>query len=222
MANVLTDAEKEKNAAKIAKVAIKLFKESSYNQISMNQIAQNAGLSKGTLFNYYKNKEDLFMTLLLVGYQEYFVELYERLKQNPLKSKKDLEIFLIGEVSNLIKNYSSLVRLNALRGPIFEGKANLSRTKLQRKKLYQRSDEVSNLINKQIGQVDTEELNHIFVIQSAIISGMLNLAGLEDFRGKPTGQSLPSLNIDVTKEATEVFKSYLKDKLRGKNETKEY
>lgn len=215
MSNVLTSTEKKQHAEKIANVAMKLFKQSSYNQISMKQIAEGVGMSKGTLFNYYKNKEDLFMTLLLVGYQNYFSELIKQLKKQPLSDKKDLYLFLVNEVKNLIDNHSSLVRLNALRGPIFEGKADLTKTKIQREKLYLKSDELSQLIKKQVGNINTELLNHIFVIQSAIISGMLNLSGLEYFSGKPTGQKLPSFSIDITKEATEVFSSYLKEKLGG-------
>lgn len=213
MANFLTNEKRKQNADKIAQAALHLFEENSYNQISMNQITKDAGISKGTLFNYYKNKEDLFMSLLLIGYQNYFSTLISKLQKKPLHTKKDLRLFLVKEVSNLINNYSSLVRLNALRGPIFEGKANLGTTKIQRENLYQKSDELSQLINQQVGNIDTELLNHIFVIQSAIISGILNLSGLEYFSGKPTGQNLPSFSVDITKEATEVFSSYLRDKI---------
>lgn len=222
MSNILTSEEKRQNAAKIAQAAMRLFKQSSYNQISMKQVADSAGISKGTLFNYYKNKEDLFMTLLLVGYQNYFSKLIHQLENQPLKNKSDLYSFLIGEVKNLIDHHSSLVRLNALRGPIFEGKANLTETKIQRRELYSKSNELSQLIKQQIGEVNIEWLNHIFVIQSAIISGMLNLSGLEAFSGKPTGQNLPAFSINITEEATKVFSSYLKEQMGAKNETGEY
>ena len=62
MVNILSSTQRRENAAKIAQVALNLFETQYYNQISMNEIAQMAGVSKGTLFNYYKNKEDLFMS----------------------------------------------------------------------------------------------------------------------------------------------------------------
>ena len=95
-----------------------------------------AGVSKGTLFNYYKNKEDLFMSSLLKGYQNYFEQLTSILKLTPLKSKQAIKDFLLEEVDNLLDNYYSLVRLNALRGSIFEGKADQKVTQENHKLLY--------------------------------------------------------------------------------------
>lgn len=213
MANILSLDQKRKNAARIAKVALNLFETKSYNQISMNDIAQRAGVSKGTLFNYYKNKEDLFMSLLLKGYQNYFEKLTQNLKLTPLNSKREVKDFLLEEVDNLLNNYHSLVRLNALRGPIFEGKANQESTKENRQLLYKKSLQVSELIAKQVKGLNVEQLNHIFVIESAIISGLLNLSGLEEFRGQVIEQDLPAFRIDIRVEAKRVLSGYLEGEL---------
>ena len=213
MANILSSEQKIKNASKIAQIALDLFEKQSYNQISMNEIAQKAGVSKGTLFNYYKNKEDLFMSLLLKGYQSYFEQLILNLKLVSLKSKKEVKEFLLNEIDSLLDNYRSLVRLNALRGPIFEGKANQKLTQENRTLLYQKSSQVSELIVQQVKDLNVEQLNHIFVIESAIISGLLNLDGLEEFRGRATGQNLPAFRIDIRAEAKRVLSGYLDGEL---------
>lgn len=189
----------------------------------MSEIAKQAGMSKGTLFNYYKTKEDLFMTVLLVGYRKYFANLTGFLTDHPLNSIDDFKNLLLKETKNLIVNYTALVRLNALRAPILESNSNLEETLSNRQKLYQTSEKLGLLIHQQIPELSVDKINHIFVIQSAIVSGLMNLAGLEEFDHRPTGQKLTDFEIDIAKEAQIVFRGYLNEILEeNNNETKEH
>ena len=223
MANIHTPEQKQQKADIIAKVAGEIFQEKGFNQISMNEIAKRAGMSKGTLFNYYKTKEDLFMTVLLVGYQKYFTELTGILATHSLKSVEDFKLFLLDETKNLIKEHTALIRLNALRGPILESNSNLDETLVNRQKLYDVSKELSRLIHSQVPELTVNKVNHIFVVQSAIISGLMNLAGLEKFDHRPTGQPLTDFEVDITSEAQVVLKGYLNEVIGGPdNETRKY
>ncbi|MEB3365558.1 TetR/AcrR family transcriptional regulator [Lactobacillus sp. R2/2] len=47
----------------------------------MAQIARESGVAKGTLFNYFKTKENIFMYLLLSGYQDYLKEVRQRFQK---------------------------------------------------------------------------------------------------------------------------------------------
>lgn len=49
---------------RIINAAMKEFVESGYNRASTNQIVDIAGISKGSLFNYFNNKRDLYLSLL--------------------------------------------------------------------------------------------------------------------------------------------------------------
>lgn len=219
MANILTAAQKQQKADAIALAAGKIFQKKGFNQISMNEIARQAGMSKGTLFNYYKTKEDLFMTVLLVGYQKYFANLTERLTKRPVHSVDDLKQFLLKETENLVVNYNALLRLNALRGPILESNSNLDETLNNRQRLYDVSEKLSNLLHRQVPVISADTINHLFVVQSAIISGLMNLSGLERFDHRPTGQELNDFEIDVTTESKIVFKGYLNEIIGGNDET---
>lgn len=55
---------KEEVRKKIRKAAIKSFKEIGYKKTSMRIIAEDADMSVGNLYRYYKNKETLFGTLV--------------------------------------------------------------------------------------------------------------------------------------------------------------
>ncbi|MEL4505781.1 TetR/AcrR family transcriptional regulator [Luteococcus sp. H138] len=57
-------ARKVETRRKIVQAASELFAEQGYTGTSMEQIAETAGVSKGTIFYNYKNKADLFEQLI--------------------------------------------------------------------------------------------------------------------------------------------------------------
>jgi len=59
--------EKEFRKRMILSVAKELFFEHSYEKTSMESIAQKAGLAKGTLYLYFSNKDELYVSLLIEG-----------------------------------------------------------------------------------------------------------------------------------------------------------
>lgn len=59
--------EKEHRRREILKAAKNLFFEQGFFGTSMNEIAKAAELSKGTLYLYFKNKEELYISLQIEG-----------------------------------------------------------------------------------------------------------------------------------------------------------
>ncbi len=53
--------------AEILEAARKVFAERGFNEASMDEIAQSAGLAKGTLYLYYPGKRDLYRAALRAG-----------------------------------------------------------------------------------------------------------------------------------------------------------
>lgn len=56
----LSTAERADKRERIIRAALKLFYQKGYNPISLEEIAREAGLGKGTLYLYFQDKEDLF------------------------------------------------------------------------------------------------------------------------------------------------------------------
>ncbi|MFC1728819.1 TetR/AcrR family transcriptional regulator [candidate division KSB1 bacterium] len=52
--------DKEKKRQKIIEAALQLFHEKGYKSVTTREIAASAGVSKGVLYDYFKNKQDLF------------------------------------------------------------------------------------------------------------------------------------------------------------------
>jgi AcrR family transcriptional regulator len=60
----------DKVEEKINKSAFKLFGEKGYTRVTMQMIAREVGISVGTLYNYYSNKQDLFLSAFKLSFDQ--------------------------------------------------------------------------------------------------------------------------------------------------------
>lgn len=60
----------EEKRALISKVALEEFAEYSFDQASINRIVSNAGIAKGSFYQYFEDKKDLFLYLIQVATEE--------------------------------------------------------------------------------------------------------------------------------------------------------
>jgi AcrR family transcriptional regulator len=75
----------EKKRKKIFEVALKEFAIHDYNSASINNIVKNAGISKGSMYQYFANKKDLYFYLL----DEAGTKKLDYIKNNTKDSQKD-------------------------------------------------------------------------------------------------------------------------------------
>jgi TetR/AcrR family transcriptional regulator len=61
--------EKEERRKYIINIAQNLFMDKDYDAVLMNDIANEVGVNKATLYNYFKNKEALYFAVVLRGVQ---------------------------------------------------------------------------------------------------------------------------------------------------------
>lgn len=209
MANIKTDAQKRAKADQIAAAAWQLFEHHGFNDISMAMIAERAGVAKGTLFNYYETKENIFMTLLLTGYRTYFDQLTRQFAQGPRLTPDALTAELLRETTQLIRQHGTLVRLNALRGPVLEARADQAQTLAERRALYATSHTLGATIAAKVPGLTAHTASHLFIVQSAVISGLMNLAGLDEFNQRPLTVDFPDFQVDLERESCQLFGSYL-------------
>ncbi|MFD2507517.1 TetR/AcrR family transcriptional regulator [Halalkalibacter alkalisediminis] len=66
---------------RIINAAIKEFVKSGFERASTNEIVREAGISKGSLFNYFNNKKDLY-TFLIENGAEVIEKIYEEIDFN--------------------------------------------------------------------------------------------------------------------------------------------
>lgn len=85
----------------ILDAALKLFSEKGYHSVSMYEIASKSEFAIGTLYKFFKNKEDLYKCLIMTKVQEYHDTLH-----TVLSEKKDAISILSDYVSAKFKIFA--------------------------------------------------------------------------------------------------------------------
>ncbi len=98
--NKISDEKRKK----ILDAAIMEFSERGFESANVNNIAQKAGISVGSVYKYFNNKEDLFLTIIHFG-----VEMLKRVLQEIMQSNEDLE----SRIEKIIRAIQSHSRGNA-------------------------------------------------------------------------------------------------------------
>ena len=85
--------DKEEKRCDIALSAIGLFCEKGIQQTSIDQIAKSAGVAKGTIYLYFKNKEEIVFTIWDILTQQHEEVFYKRTNPNMSAKEKILEYY---------------------------------------------------------------------------------------------------------------------------------
>ncbi len=67
---------------KIYENALSLFAAKGYNQVSMKNVAEASGIAVGTLYNYYSNKLDLFLSVFKEHINQVYLKLNELIEKD--------------------------------------------------------------------------------------------------------------------------------------------
>lgn len=88
MPKIIKDIEKT-----IRNSAMELFTEHNYSYVDMRMISQKSGIAVGTLYNYYKNKKQLYISILKESWQNTFNKL-EAISDLTIPSREKLRKFI--------------------------------------------------------------------------------------------------------------------------------
>jgi len=92
------DAKKEKKRNAIIRASLRVFARRGYETTALDEVAREAGLAKGTLYLYFKDKEDLYFQVMLTVLErlEAFVGKQTMQTQNPLEKMEAVARAQIG------------------------------------------------------------------------------------------------------------------------------
>ncbi|MDO8518543.1 MAG: TetR family transcriptional regulator [Deltaproteobacteria bacterium] len=108
----VTEEQKAARLHMILDKALNLFARCSLDQVSMELIADKMGLAKGTLYLYFKSKEELFWAIKERAYREWFEKIGEKLKGSPKPEDVIARIGWFAKiVCNQLKEKKDVVRL---------------------------------------------------------------------------------------------------------------
>ncbi len=80
----------------IIAAAGRLFASRPFHLVRLDEVAQAAGVGKGTLYIYFKSKEDLYYGLIYDGFADLVRHLKERLDQDGLEPREKIRVIVHG------------------------------------------------------------------------------------------------------------------------------
>lgn len=83
-----TQEEIEAAKSGILEKAANLMVEIGYSDFTMRKLAARLGITATTIYNYFKNKDDLFINLLIMGFRELYEGLAGACRSHPDPSKR--------------------------------------------------------------------------------------------------------------------------------------
>lgn len=132
---------------KILKSAITLFSELGYKGTTVRKIANEVGIKQSALYNHFKNKEDIFNSIIKDIGTSSLDELYEKYDEDSLIAKNKL---FFSEFVTLFK----LISFDAKNEKIF---------KIMMIELFQ-NESVRNSFNEHFYQQNLKKLSQIFFL----------------------------------------------------------
>ena len=174
----------------ILSAALELFSERGYHNVSMHEIAKKAEFSVGTLYHFFKNKEDLYKALIMENAVE-----YHRILNGVLSRENDILTILEEYISTKAKIFAESIATLRLyfgetHGVSFNIKAGLDQ---DIRKLYDELVEhLSSVLEKGIRENVLREVNPYYL--AVALEGITNaflFCWLEDPGRHPYEANIP-------------------------------
>ena len=174
---------------RIINAALKEFAEKGYEQASTNQIVKNAGIGKGMLFYYFKNKRELYLYLidycLDITLNEYLhlVDTNEMDFIDRMRQASQIKVRSFTEKPNVFYFMGSLLLTNELELPVELEKRMEELQRLGYSKLYDNID--TSLFR------DDVDVNKVYKLIRWSIEGYQN-----ELTNRLKSEKLTSIDLD--------------------------
>lgn len=184
------EREREFRRNEILSAAVKFFAQKGFEQTTLDEIADAAEFGKGTLYNYFQNKEEIYTAILEIIFSDYF-----KLIEECNKSSEDLKDFITRLTRSLFtyctENKFAFLLLVRTRSPINGndsfGISEKVSTELAKMKEIYRENIKEAIRKKEIKDLDVDSI--LILYRSIIFPYIYNLMFCDGFR-----------EIDIDKE----------------------
>ena len=130
------EEKKKRKQTALLDTAYALFTQNGFHKTSISDIANKAGVAKGTFYLYFKDKVDIRYKLIAFKSAEVFKKAYNRLQEEEIPVFEDQIIFLIDQIIDELEKNPTLLKLiskhlgwgmfkNSLVDPIDDAQRNI-------------------------------------------------------------------------------------------------
>ncbi len=184
----LTEQEQDRRRHEIFGASVKLFLKNGFQETSMREIAEEAGIGKSTLYDYFQTKDDI----LIWGVEDEFLDLTASAKETaalPLPAIERLRRAMSNHVEILAAGKEFYLKLS------FEvQRLNLQAQKRIQARRHAYQDLIRQLIEEGIQEGSFRKVDSLFVARMLIVAVTPTI-----FTSRPTGtpQQMLSTALDV-------------------------
>ncbi|HEU0000173.1 MAG TPA: TetR family transcriptional regulator [Ktedonobacteraceae bacterium] len=171
----MRDEQKEERRQAIIDKAWRLFQDTSYESLTMAGVAEALQLAKGTVYLYFKTKEELFLTIEEQQLEAFFAEV-----DDGLSSISDTEGGAIPSVVELVgralERRPGLTRLLAILHTILERNIDLETATQFKHMLKAHFERTGSLLEACLSFLEAGEGAHLLLQCHALVIGLWSLA----------------------------------------------
>lgn len=145
----ITEEQKAARRQKILDAARRLFERADFQSIAITDIAGKAGIAKGSVFLYFKTKEELFLSLTFLELEKWNDEFdgrLEKISQGKTVKSGDL----LDLIDSTLLNNSILVRLLSMVNVILEQNIGYDEAHQFKRGLLERARHTGRLLEERV------------------------------------------------------------------------
>jgi AcrR family transcriptional regulator len=116
----ISPEQKQERRRAILDAALQLFQETPFDAIGMGEVARRAAVAKGTVYLYFKTKEELFLALQSEAFESWFDEMDARLKEMQAAQESCTVDRFVDLVGRSIQDRPAMIRLIAISHAVLE------------------------------------------------------------------------------------------------------
>lgn len=171
----IRDEQKEERRQAIMDTAWELFQDSSYDSLTMADVADALQLAKGTIYLYFKTKEELFLAIEEQQLEAFFAEVDAGLERI---SSRDVEAIpqIVKMVCGALERRPGLTRLLAILHTVLERNIDLETATQFKHMLKTHFERTGALLESRLPFLQVGEGAHLLLQCHALVIGLWSLA----------------------------------------------
>ncbi|MBN9386686.1 MAG: TetR family transcriptional regulator [Chloroflexi bacterium] len=195
MRRAIKDTQKQERQQNIIETASQLFAQGSYQMVTLEAVAEKVGVARGTLYLYFKTREELFMALLEQTYRAWATDVTSGLEELLTHTDHRPSIIQVTQLlsESLLKHWTA-TRLVALLPSVLEHNVEFEAALRFKQMLLTQGAKVTALLHEALPFLSPKQAGQLLPRITVLIVGLL-----------PHTEPSPVLREVLTQPGMEVF-----------------
>lgn len=168
----LSDRDKETRREALREAGLRLFRVQRLEALTMKQLAEAAGVAKGTVYLYYPSKESLFLEVLTRQFAVWFRSLDEQIAKQPTLNPESLSKLVVDS----LRGRDDFLRLMGLLHPVLENNVGIEQARAARSEMRAAMQSTGRLLTERMADMSHIDGEQLLLEIYALILGLQQLA----------------------------------------------